>query len=63
MKAIPVFLTFLLIQLFFCQRSNSQNISSKTSVNLQIDGTKKFQQIDGFGININTAVEPIKNIF
>jgi O-glycosyl hydrolase len=55
MEKIPLFLTFLLIQLFFCQRSNSQNISSKTSVNLQIDGTKKFQQIDGFGININTA--------
>ena len=55
MKKISLFLTFLLIQLFFCQRSDSQNISSKTSVNLQIDGTNKLQQIDGFGININTA--------
>ena len=55
MKIIPVFLTFLIVQLFFCQRSNSQNIANKTSVHLQIDGTKKFQQIDGFGINVNTA--------
>ena len=55
MKKIPLFLSFLIIQLFFYQQSKSQNNADKSSVTLQIDGTKKFQQIDGFGVNINTA--------
>ena len=55
MKRYPLFLTILAIQLFFCQQSYSQNIVNKSSVHLQIDGTKKFQQIDGFGVNVNTA--------
>ena len=55
MKKILLFLAFFVIQICFCQRSHSQNIESKTPVNLQIDGTKKFQQIDGFGVNVNTA--------
>jgi O-glycosyl hydrolase len=45
----------LAIQLFFCQQSWSQNIVNKSSVHLRIDGSKKFQQIDGFGVNVNTA--------
>jgi O-glycosyl hydrolase len=50
-----LFLTFLVVQLFFAQQSHSQNPANRTSVHLQIDGTKKFQQMDGFGININTS--------
>ncbi|BBE18603.1 hypothetical protein AQPE_2766 [Aquipluma nitroreducens] len=46
---------FLIIQLLFFQHSNSQNISGNTPVQLQIDGAKKYQQMDGFGVNINTA--------
>lgn len=46
---------FLIIQLFFFQNSNSQNISVNIPVKLQIDGAKKYQQMDGFGVNINTA--------
>ena len=55
MKKIPLLLLFLIIQLLFYQQSKSQNTADKTSVNLQIDGAKKFRQIDGFGVNINTA--------
>lgn len=55
MKRFPIFLTFLVIQLFFSRQTNSQNFTDKPSVNLQIDGSVKFQQMDGFGININTA--------
>jgi len=55
MKKIPLFLTVLLIQVLFSQRSDSQNVSAKGPADLTIDGTKKFQQIDGFGVNINTA--------
>jgi O-glycosyl hydrolase len=55
MKRYPLFLTLLVIQLFFYKQSYSQNIVNKSSVHLQIDGTQKFQQMDGFGININTA--------
>jgi O-glycosyl hydrolase len=55
MKKIPLFLIFLVIQLFFYQQADSQNIANKTSVHLQIDGAKKVQQMDGFGVNINTA--------
>lgn len=46
---------FLIIQLLFFQHSNSQNISGNIPVQLQIDGAKKYQQMDGFGVNINTA--------
>ena len=55
MNKIPLLLAFLTIQLFPPQPCISQNPGDKTSVNLQIDGTKKFRQIDGFGVNINTA--------
>jgi O-glycosyl hydrolase len=55
MKKIPLILEFLVIQLFFYQQANSQNIANKTSVHLQIDGTEKFQQMEGFGVNVNTA--------
>ena len=55
MKRTPLFLTFLVLQIFIYQQSSSQNIANENSVYLQIDGAKKFRQIDGFGININTA--------
>jgi O-glycosyl hydrolase len=55
MKRTPLFLTFLVLHIFIYQRSSSQNIANEKSVYLQIDGAKKFQQMDGFGININTA--------
>ena len=32
-----------------------QTNSAKSEVSLQIDGSKRFQQIDGFGVNANTA--------
>ena len=51
MKRISLLLIFLIIQLIFCHQSNSQNIP----VQLQIDGAKNLQQMDGFGVNILTA--------
>jgi hypothetical protein len=44
MKKILLFLIFPVIHIYFYQRSNSQTVANKASVNLQIDVTKKFQQ-------------------
>lgn len=55
MKRIPLFLILLVIQLIFCQHSISQSNANRTSVQLRIDGSMKFQQLDGFGMNINTS--------
>lgn len=34
---------------------NSQITNNETSITLQIDGSKIYQQIDGFGVNINAS--------
>jgi O-glycosyl hydrolase len=33
----------------------AQTTASNSEVSIQIDGSKRFQQMDGFGVNINTA--------
>ena len=55
MKRIPLLWILIVIQLFFCQQSIPQSKTNRTSIQLRIDGARKFQQIDGFGVNINTA--------
>lgn len=52
MKKI-IIITYTLISLFFF--SSGQKNYDKVGINLKIDGSKEFQQIDGFGVNINTA--------
>ncbi len=53
-KALQL-LIFLTILIFICQEFHSQDLHGKSTVHLRINATEKFQQMDGFGMNINTA--------
>ncbi len=53
-KTLNFLVRKMLLLSFFC--IVFQSLSAQTvSVSLQIDGDKKFRQLDGFGMNINTA--------
>src|SRR6188474_1661934 len=55
MKTILLFI-ILFISLFFLfpSYSLSQTTNTNSEISLQIDGSKRFQQIDGIGVNANT---------
>ena len=56
MKRIAIIVIITVINLFsFLDNCQCQIKEDKADVVLQIDGSKKFQKIDGFGVNINTA--------
>ncbi len=46
---------FLLSFCFYLNAVNGQAQNAISEVTLQIDGAKKYQTMDGFGVNINTA--------
>ena len=46
---------FTVLMLFINCNSSGQKVSSTEEFSIQIDGSKQFQKMDGFGVNINTA--------
>lgn len=48
-----VFFTFFIFLIFL--NSFGQNVNTHEEYSIQIDGSKQFQKMDGFGVNINTA--------
>jgi O-glycosyl hydrolase len=54
-RKVPHFMIFLLMQTFIYPQTFSQDLANKSSVHLRINGAERFQQLDGFGMNINTA--------
>ena len=53
---LPIRFIALLTAIFITNINSifSQAINKERNVSLQIDGSKRFQQIDGIGINANT---------
>src|ERR1700730_5150993 len=68
MKKIAIFLHVFICLQFFPYISNCQVNNLHPGINIQIDGSKKLQRIDGLGVNINTRswrgreLEPAMNL-
>src|SRR3978361_1198478 len=68
MKKVLLVITFFNC-LYFCPTHSLSQVSNDDSpITLQIDGSKRFQQIDGIGVNANTRswngkeLEPALNL-
>ena len=56
MKKLFYILLILFFEIFISENSMCQKSSNSDQISIKIDGSKRFQQIDGIGVNANTSV-------